>query len=246
MARRNDYRHDCRDYFDFPFCRKNAWSECTYPSVYDCVGRHSDRFRSKPRVQPHLWSWALRTLKIVSKFPSRCPHIYGNRSDHLVYHPSRFERIKMKLISALISSLVFGIGISVLGMMDPAKVLNFFWFRRDMGYKYHFCFGWCLDCDFLWISATFAALKTAFQWALSSTAFDSNWSAISPWLYNLWYWMGQCRVLSGRSNTRSSHGPLGNYTFSCFCGFRICITPRSRSNAGGCCIVTKQNWKLKV
>jgi uncharacterized membrane protein YedE/YeeE len=32
----------------------------------------------------------------------------------------------MKLISALISGLVFGIGISISGMMDPAKVLNFF------------------------------------------------------------------------------------------------------------------------
>ena len=32
----------------------------------------------------------------------------------------------MKLISALISGLVFVIGISVSGMMDPAKVLNFF------------------------------------------------------------------------------------------------------------------------
>ena len=32
----------------------------------------------------------------------------------------------MKLISALISGPVFGIGISVSGMMDPAKVLNFF------------------------------------------------------------------------------------------------------------------------
>ena len=32
----------------------------------------------------------------------------------------------MKLIPALISGLVFVIGISVSGMMDPAKVLNFF------------------------------------------------------------------------------------------------------------------------
>ena len=32
----------------------------------------------------------------------------------------------MKLISALISGLVFDIGISVSGMMDPTKVLNFF------------------------------------------------------------------------------------------------------------------------
>ena len=32
----------------------------------------------------------------------------------------------MKLISALIFSLVFGIGISVSGMIDPAKVWNFF------------------------------------------------------------------------------------------------------------------------
>ena len=32
----------------------------------------------------------------------------------------------MKLISALISGIVFGIGISVSGMMDPAKVLNFY------------------------------------------------------------------------------------------------------------------------
>ena len=32
----------------------------------------------------------------------------------------------MKLISALISGPVFGIGISVSRMMDPAKVLNFF------------------------------------------------------------------------------------------------------------------------
>ena len=32
----------------------------------------------------------------------------------------------MKLILALISGPVFGIGISVSGMMDPAKVLNFF------------------------------------------------------------------------------------------------------------------------
>ena len=32
----------------------------------------------------------------------------------------------MRLLSALISGLVFGIGISISGMMDPAKVLNFF------------------------------------------------------------------------------------------------------------------------
>ena len=32
----------------------------------------------------------------------------------------------MKLISALITGLVFGIGISVSGMTDPAKVWNFF------------------------------------------------------------------------------------------------------------------------
>ena len=34
--------------------------------------------------------------------------------------------IKTKLISALISGLVLGIGISVSGMVDPTKVLNFF------------------------------------------------------------------------------------------------------------------------
>ena len=32
----------------------------------------------------------------------------------------------MKLIFALLTGLVFGIGIAVSGMMDPAKVLNFF------------------------------------------------------------------------------------------------------------------------
>ena len=32
----------------------------------------------------------------------------------------------MNLISALFSGLVFGIGISVSGLMDPTKVLNFF------------------------------------------------------------------------------------------------------------------------
>lgn len=32
----------------------------------------------------------------------------------------------MKLIFAVITGLVFGIGIAVSGMMDPAKVLNFF------------------------------------------------------------------------------------------------------------------------
>ena len=32
----------------------------------------------------------------------------------------------MKLIFALITGLVFGIGIALSGMMDPAKVLNFF------------------------------------------------------------------------------------------------------------------------
>lgn len=32
----------------------------------------------------------------------------------------------MKLLYALITGLVFGVGIAVSGMMDPAKVLNFF------------------------------------------------------------------------------------------------------------------------
>ena len=32
----------------------------------------------------------------------------------------------MKLLYALFTGLVFGVGIAVSGMMDPAKVLNFF------------------------------------------------------------------------------------------------------------------------
>lgn len=32
----------------------------------------------------------------------------------------------MKLLYALFTGLVFGLGIAVSGMMDPAKVLNFF------------------------------------------------------------------------------------------------------------------------
>ena len=65
----------------------------------------------------------------------------------------------MKLISALIFSLVFGIGISVSGMMDHAKVLNFFDFTGTWDPSLVFVMAGALTVTFFGYSLLFQRSK---------------------------------------------------------------------------------------
>ena len=66
----------------------------------------------------------------------------------LINHMTSVGRIKMKLLLPISSGLVVSIGISVSGMMETTKVLNFL-IRSDLGSNPRFCVGGCCGGEFL-------------------------------------------------------------------------------------------------
>src|SRR5699024_1585166 len=75
----------------------------------------------------HLWSWSLRHFPSFRPLDSRYRYLHGRRRRHRLCHSSHPRRLLMQRnILAGLFGLIFGAGIAISGMINPAKVLNFF------------------------------------------------------------------------------------------------------------------------
>ena len=69
----------------------------------------------------------------------------------------------MKLVFALLTGLVFGIGIAISGMMDPAKVLNFFDVAGTWDPSLAFVMGGALVTTFIGYKLVFGRAAPVFE-----------------------------------------------------------------------------------
>src|SRR5690606_6137362 len=93
----------------------------------------------------HVGPWRLRACTPLAALDRRHPDLHGFDGAHRLRCPSPSRRLLMaRILSALIAGLIFGAGIAISGMINPAKVLNFFDFAGTWDPSLAFAMGGAL------------------------------------------------------------------------------------------------------
>ena len=138
----------------------------------------------------------------------------------------------MKHLFALLTGLVFGTGIAISGMMDPAKVLNFFDLFGTWDPSLMFVMGGALIVTLIGYRLVWRRAGSSVRTKLPGAELNSNRRPTDWWLCAVWYWLGHCRVLPRCSDPRSWHGPMGSCPVPRFRDSRFLCAPASQSSAG--------------
>jgi hypothetical protein len=73
----------------------------------------------------HQRTWCLRAVAAFHSFAGGDHHLHGHGLRHCLHRPARTGSLTMSFVVNLALGLLFGIGLVVSGMSEPAKVLNF-------------------------------------------------------------------------------------------------------------------------
>src|SRR5690606_35563312 len=104
---------------------------CSVRGRHTGLGHHPEWLargrRCHVRRRLHQRSWGLRHRPPLATVDRRHRYLHGDNRDYRVCHPPPVGRLLMlRILTAAAIGLVFGAGIAISGMANPAKVLNFF------------------------------------------------------------------------------------------------------------------------
>ena len=108
------------------------------------------------------------------------------------------------LVSAFLIGILFGLGITISGMINPAKVLNFFDLAGNWDPSLAFVMGGGLVTALIGYRLVFGRLKTPlFGMEFSARAAGGDRPAADRRRGGIWRRLGHSRLLPGRRDTRA-------------------------------------------
>ena len=112
-----------------PDCRR-AWLRNGVAKITGQLGRHrscrtAGRRWYKARRRLHLWRRHLRNRPAIPALHRGHHRVHGDGGDHRGGHASHAWRRAMLIVAPFLCGLIFGAGLLVSGMVQPAKVLAF-------------------------------------------------------------------------------------------------------------------------
>lgn len=118
----------------------------------------------------------------------------------------------MKPLYALLTGLVFGVGIAISGMMNPAKVLNFFDLAGSWDPSLAFVMGGALIVAFIGYRLVWKRGTPVFAERFQISHRHRHRRASGRRLGTVRHRLGHCRLLPGCRHSRARHRPLGGRT----------------------------------
>ena len=105
--------------------------------------RPAGRLRNGVRQRLHQRPRRVRHLAAFRAVYRCNAHLHGRRGADRFCHSAHRGALTMRILVGFITGLVFGLGLVISGMANPAKVLNFLRPRRHLGSEPCFCHGRC-------------------------------------------------------------------------------------------------------